>query len=151
MKANGEFFEGGESIERPMDLYPVYASLAANINVIAEGHELDPTSSDTNVREGVVQATVTAKDGKYELGINGLGAEGALPDGYRFLGWYEVELDEQGSPLLIRHTMVCFCTTKANGTTNRMSCRLRLRVPLCTNTGSSCPPTPRMSFPIPSI
>lgn len=100
MKANGEFFEGGESIERPMDLYPVYASLAANINVIVEGHELDPTSSDTNVREGVVQATVTAKDGKYELGINGLGAEGALPDGYRFLGWYEVELDEQGSPIV---------------------------------------------------
>ncbi|MFR4802693.1 MAG: hypothetical protein ACLT98_04825 [Eggerthellaceae bacterium] len=88
MKANGEFFEGGESIERPMDLYPVYASLAANINVIVEGHELDPTSLDTNVREGVVQATVTAKDGKYELGINGFGAEGALPDGYRFLGWY---------------------------------------------------------------
>ena len=100
MKANGEFFEGGESIERPMDLYPVYASLAANISVIAEGHELDPTSLDTNVREGVVQATVTPKDGKYELGINGLGAEGALPDGYRFLGWYEVELDEQGSPIV---------------------------------------------------
>lgn len=100
MKANGEFFEGGESIERPMDLYPVYASLAANINVIVEGHELDPTSLDTNVREGVVQATVTAKDGKYELGINGFGAEGALPDGYRFLGWYEVELDEQGSPIV---------------------------------------------------
>ena len=103
MKANGEFFEGGESIERPMDLYPVYASLAANINVIVEGHELDPTSSDTNVREGVVQATVTAKDGKYELGINGLGAEGALPDGYRFLGWYEVELDEQGNPKYTEH------------------------------------------------
>lgn len=100
MKANGEFFEGGESIERPMDLYPVYASLGMNINVIAEGHELDSTSSDANVREGVVEATVTAKDGKYELGINGLGADGALPDGYRFLGWYEVELDEQGSPVV---------------------------------------------------
>lgn len=99
MKANGEFFEGGEPIERPMDLYPVYASLAANINVIAEGHELDPTSSDTNVREGVVEATVTAKDGKYELGITGLGTDGALPDGYRFVGWYEVELDEQNNPI----------------------------------------------------
>lgn len=99
MKANGEFFEGGESIERPMDLYPVYASLAANINVIAEGHELDPTSSDTNVREGVVEATVTAKDGKYELGINGLGADGTLPEGYRFLGWYEVEVDDEGNLL----------------------------------------------------
>lgn len=99
MKAAGEFFEGGESIERPMDLYPVYASLAANINVIAEGHELDPASSDVNVREGVAQATVTAKDGKYELGINGLSAEGALPDGYRFLGWYEVKQNANGEPV----------------------------------------------------
>ena len=45
-------------VYKRQDLYPVYASLAANINVIAEGHELDPTSLDTNVREGVVQATV---------------------------------------------------------------------------------------------
>lgn len=105
MKANGEFFEGGESIERPMDLYPVYASLAANINVIAEGHELDSKSSDLNLREGVVEATVTAKDGKYELGIKGLNADGtyttdgALPDGYRFLGWYEVKQNENGDPV----------------------------------------------------
>lgn len=99
MKASGTFFEGGEPIERPMDLYPAYASLGANINVIAEGHELDPTSSDVNVREGVAQATVTAKDGKYELGINGLSAEGALPDGYRFLGWYEVKQNANGEPV----------------------------------------------------
>lgn len=99
MKASGTFFEGGEPIERPMDLYPVYASLGANINVIAEGHELDSTSSDVNVREGVAQATVTAKDGKYELGINGLSAEGALPDGYRFLGWYEVKRNANGEPV----------------------------------------------------
>lgn len=99
MKASGTFFEGGEPIERPMDLYPVYASLGANINVIAEGHELDSTSSDVNVREGVAQATVTAKGGKYELGINGLSAEGALPDGYRFLGWYEVKQNANGEPV----------------------------------------------------
>ncbi len=100
MKAAGEFFEGGESIERPMDLYPVYASLAANINVIAEGHELVSSEHGPNVREGVVEATVTAKGGKYQLGIKGLNADGTLPDGYRFLGWYEVELDEQGSPIV---------------------------------------------------
>lgn len=100
MKANGEFFEGGESIERPMDLYPVYASLGANINVIAEGHELDSTSSDLNLREGVVRATVTPEAGKYKLGIEGLNADGTLPDGYRFLGWYEVEQDEQGGPVV---------------------------------------------------
>lgn len=106
MKANGEFFEGGESIERPMDLYPVYASLGMNINVIAEGHELDSTSSDLNVREGVLEANVTAVDGKYVLSAQGYDAdeklmpEGELPDGYRFLGWYEVEVDEAGEPVV---------------------------------------------------
>ena len=105
MKAAGEFFEGGESIERPMDLYPVYASLAANINVIAEGHELVSSEHGSNVREGVVEATVTAKYGQYELGIKGLNAngtptdDGALPDGYRFLGWYEVKQNENGDPV----------------------------------------------------
>lgn len=105
MKAAGEFFEGGESIERPMDLYPVYASLAANINVIAEGHELVSSEHGSNVREGVVEATVIAKDGQYELGIKGLNADGtptddgALPDGYRFLGWYEVKQNENGDPV----------------------------------------------------
>lgn len=106
MKAHGKFFEGGEPIERPMDLYPVYASLAMNINVIAEGHELDPTNADLNVREGVLKANVTADNGKYSLSVQGfnadgtLMAEGELPDGYRFLGWYEVELDEQGAPVV---------------------------------------------------
>lgn len=105
MKANGRFFEGGESIERPMDLYPVYASLGANINVIAEGHELDSTSSDLNVREGVLKANVTAVDGKYVLSVQGYDAdgklmpEGELPDGYRFLGWYEVKQNEEGEPV----------------------------------------------------
>lgn len=106
MKANGRFFEGGEPIERPMDLYPVYASLGANIDVIAEGHELDSTRADRNVREGVVEATVASKGGKYELGIRGLREDGSpmaageLPDGYRFLGWYEVEQDGQGNPIV---------------------------------------------------
>ena len=105
MKANGTFFEGGEPIERPMDLYPVYASLGANINVIAEGHELDSTSSDLNVREGVLKANVTAVDGKYVLSVQGYDADGklmpdgALPDGYRFLGWYEVKQNENGDPV----------------------------------------------------
>ena len=105
MKAGGEFFEGGEVIERPMDLYPVYASLGANINVIAEGHELDSTSSDLNLREGVLKANVTAVGGKYVLSVQGYDAngklmpEGELPDGYRFLGWYEVKQNEEGKPI----------------------------------------------------
>lgn len=111
MKTSGSFYEGGEPVERPMDLYPVYASLGANIEVVAEGHELvdgkapQGTSFGTNVREGVVQANLTPVNGRYELSITGLDAsnnplpDGKLPDGYRFLGWYEIELDGQGNPL----------------------------------------------------
>ena len=116
MKAAGEFFEGGESIERPMDLYPVYASLAANINVIAEGHELVSSEHGPNVREGVVEATVTAKGGKYQLGIKGLNADGTLPDGYRFLGWYEVKQNENGDPVYTEKPGVVYDAAGATST-----------------------------------
>lgn len=105
MKANGRFFEGGESIERPMDLYPVYASLGMNINVIVEGHELI-AGGDTNIRENVAMGKVVSEKGQYKLTIQGynpggkLMPEGELPDGYRFLGWYEVELDGTGKPVV---------------------------------------------------
>lgn len=105
MKANGRFFEGGESIERPMDLYPVYASLGMNINVIVEGHELI-AGGDTNIRENVAMGKVVSDNGQYKLTIQGynpggkLMPEGELPDGYRFLGWYEVELDGTGKPVV---------------------------------------------------
>ena len=121
MKANGEFFEGGEPIERPMDLYPVYASLGANIGVIAEGHELVDPTNFSNVRENVVQANVTPIDGKYQLSIQGINpdgslmAEGELPDGYRFLGWYEIDQDDRGNPI---HTDVQGVVVDASGTTS---------------------------------
>lgn len=105
MKANGRFFEGGESIERPMDLYPVYASLGMNVNVIVEGHELI-AGGDTNIRENVAMGKVVSDNGQYKLTIQGynpdgkLMPEGELLDGYRFLGWYEVELDGTGKPVV---------------------------------------------------
>lgn len=105
MKAKGQFFEGGESIERPMDLYPVYASLGMNVDVIVEGHELI-AGGDTNIRENVAMGKVVSENGQYKLTIQGYNAdgsamaEGELPDGYRFLGWYEVELDEAGNPVV---------------------------------------------------
>lgn len=109
MKANGRFFEGGESIERPMDLYPVYASLGMNVNVIVEGHELI-AGGDTNIRENVAMGKVVSENGQYKLTIQGynpdgiLMPEGELPDGYRFLGWYEVELDDAGNPVVASTT-----------------------------------------------
>lgn len=105
-KEKGKFFEGGEPVERSMDLYPVYTStVMKNIAVIAEGHELDSTKSDMNIREGVLKADVKAENGKYVLYVQGYDAdgnlmpEGELPDGYRFVGWYEVKKDENGNPV----------------------------------------------------
>lgn len=105
-KEKGKFFEGGEPIERSMDLYPVYTSTVMNnIAVIAEGHELDSSKPDMNIREGVLKADVKAENGKYVLYVQGYDAdgnlmpEGKLPDGYRFLGWYEVKKDENGNPV----------------------------------------------------
>ncbi|MFR2950311.1 MAG: hypothetical protein ACLTKG_02460 [Collinsella intestinalis] len=66
IKANGLFFEGGESIERPMDLYPVYASLGMNVNVIVEGHELI-AGGDANIRENVAMGKVVSENGQYKL------------------------------------------------------------------------------------
>lgn len=109
MKANGRFFEGGESIERPMDLYPVYASLGMNVDVIVEGHELI-AGGDTNIRENVAMGKVVSDNGQYKLTIQGynpdgkLMPEGELPDGYRLLGWYEVELDDAGNPVVASTT-----------------------------------------------
>lgn len=109
IKANGLFFEGGESIERPMDLYPVYASLGMNVNVIVEGHELI-AGGDANIRENVAMGKVVSENGQYKLTLQGynpdgsLMPEGELPDGYRFLSWYEVELDDAGNPVVASTT-----------------------------------------------
>lgn len=109
IKANGLFFEGGESIERPMDLYPVYASLGMNVNVIVEGHELI-AGGDTNIRENVAMGKVVSENGQYKLTLQGYNSdgtlmpEGELPDGYRFLSWYEVELDDAGNPVVASTT-----------------------------------------------
>lgn len=112
LKADGKFFEGGEPIERPMDLYPVYADLKSNVKVIVEGHELDGVDPDGNEkifeRAGVAQGVVVGDKGNYTLNIKGWDASldnnaggwaDALPDGYRFLGWYRVNVDAGGNPV----------------------------------------------------
>lgn len=106
MKSSGAFYEGGEPIERPMDLYPVYASIASNVTMVVEGNELDDSTSE-NLRQGVAEAKLVADKGSYTLTIVGAGENGTLPDGYRFMGWYELDLDEQGKPRYTEFEGVC--------------------------------------------
>lgn len=85
----GAFVKAGDAIVQPMDLYPVYADYASNIITRFEGNEQD-ASDDFTLREGVGRTDVVKKqDGRYAVTMTGAQNDGTLPDGYRFLGWYE--------------------------------------------------------------
>lgn len=85
----GAFVKPGDPIVQPMDLYPIYADYASNIVTQFEGNEQD-ASDDFTLREGVGRTDVVKKDDGYAIRMVGALDNGALPDGYRFLGWYEV-------------------------------------------------------------
>lgn len=96
IKASGAFYEAGDPVDKPMDLYPIYSDYASNIVTEIEGY----TSQDNvTVRNGVGSTgakPVSNPDGttSYQVFVKDVqGTElsngGALPDGYRFLGWYK--------------------------------------------------------------
>ncbi len=107
LKSAGAFFPVGSAItvSEPMDFYPVYTDYASNVITVFEGNEQDG-SSNTTLREGVGSTTVvaTTHEGSassaasttYTIKVldasgKALSDGGALPDGYRFLGWYETK------------------------------------------------------------
>ena len=79
-----------------MDLYPIYIDYSVNILTEIEGYSAD---ADKTVRSSVGSThveKVTNTDGitSYRVFVkdatgNDLSVDGALPDGYRFLGWYK--------------------------------------------------------------
>lgn len=94
----------------PTDFYPVYSDYVSNIMTVFEGNEQDATDDQTR-RDGVGKTDVkveTAEDGTgvYTVRVcdvdnKPLSEDGALPDGYRFLGWYENKGTED-APLVVR-------------------------------------------------
>ncbi|MBQ6323623.1 MAG: hypothetical protein IJI22_02190 [Bacilli bacterium] len=88
LKSNNDFYEAGDEITKTLDLYPIYVDLVSNINLVFEGNELD-SSNNAYERTGVGSATVTVNnDNTVTLSVVGAN-NGSLPDGYRFLGWYD--------------------------------------------------------------
>ena len=91
----------------PTDFYPVYSDYVSNILTEFEGHDPD----DKTKREGVGKTYVkvgTAEDGTsaytvqvLDVSGNAISKYGTLPDGYRFLGWYENKGTED-APLEVR-------------------------------------------------
>lgn len=100
LKNAGAFYPAGAEITvfGPTDFYPVYSDYVSNIMTVFEGNERDATDDQTR-RDGVGKTDVkveTAEDGTgvYTVQVcdvdnKPLSEDGALPDGYRFLGWYE--------------------------------------------------------------
>lgn len=109
LKNKGAFYPAGSEITvvGPTDFYPVYSDYVSNILTEFEGHDPD----DKTKREGVGKTYVkvgTAEDGTSAytvqvLDVSGkaISEEGQLPDGYRFLGWYENKGTED-APLEVR-------------------------------------------------
>ena len=96
IKASGAFYEAGDPVDKPMDLYPIYSDYASNIVTEIEGYT---NQDNVTVRDGVGSTgakPVSNPDGttSYQVFVKDVqGTElsngGALPDGYRFLGWYK--------------------------------------------------------------
>lgn len=112
LKSKGAFYPAGSEITvvRPTDFYPVYSDYASNIITVFEGNEQDKTDNET-LRDGVGSTNVvqTAKDGAsvYTVQVRNtdgtpLSEGGELPDGYRFLGWYESRQAADGSTVEVR-------------------------------------------------
>ncbi len=112
LKNQGAFYPAGSEITvvRPTDFYPVYSDYVSNIMTEFEGHEQDATEDKTQ-RDGVGKTHVkvtTAEDGSsvytvQVLDVSGkaISEDGKLPEGYRFLGWYENK-GTKDAPLEVR-------------------------------------------------
>ena len=92
LKQNGSFYQTGDPVEKPMELYPVYADLISNAITVFEGNEQD-NNSNRSLREDVGITWVTMDDNNVAtIHVGGVGSTNdeltAFPEGYRFLGWY---------------------------------------------------------------
>lgn len=112
LKNQGAFYPAGSEITvvRPTDFYPVYSDYVSNIMTVFEGNEQDELD-DVTQRVDVGNTHVDVQAGKngtssYTVQVRGvdnkpLSEGGTLPDGYRFLGWYENKGTED-APLEVR-------------------------------------------------
>lgn len=112
LKNAGAFYPAGTEITvlGPTDFYPVYSDYVSNIMTVFEGHEQDELDDETQrVDVGNTHVDVQAAgDGSsiYTVQVcdvdnRPLSEDGVLPDGYRFLGWYENKGTED-APLEVR-------------------------------------------------
>lgn len=112
LKNQGAFYPAGSEITvvGPTDFYPVYSDYVSNIMTVFEGNEQDELG-DVTQRVDVGNTHVDVQPGEngtssYTVQVRDkdnkpLSDGGKLPDGYRFLGWYENKGTED-APLEVR-------------------------------------------------
>lgn len=113
LKTKGSFYPAGSeiSVVGPTDFYPVYSDYVSNIITVFEGNEQDTTDNEA-LRDGVGNTHVDVQPGEngtssYTVQVRDkdnkpLSDGGDLPDGYRFLGWYENKQNADGSSVEVR-------------------------------------------------
>ena len=113
LKNQGAFYPAGSEITvvRPTDFYPVYSDYVSNIMTEFEGNEQDELD-DVTQRVGVGNTRVDVQSGEngtssYTVQVRDkdnkpLSDGGKLPEGYRFLGWYENKRNADGSEVEVR-------------------------------------------------
>lgn len=112
LKNQGAFYPAGSEIivVGPTDFYPVYSDYVSNIMTVFEGNEQDELG-DVTQRVDVGNTHVDVQPGEngtssYTVQVRDVNNKplsdgGTLPDGYRFLGWYENKGTED-APLEVR-------------------------------------------------
>lgn len=112
LKNQGAFYPAGSEITvvGPTDFYPVYSDYVSNIMTVFEGNEQDELG-DVTQRVDVGNTHVDVQPGEngtssYTVRVRDVNNKplsdgGTLPDGYRFLGWYENKGTED-APLEVR-------------------------------------------------
>lgn len=125
LKNKGSFYPAGSviTVVGPTDFYPVYSDYVSNIMTVFEGNEQDTlddvtqrvdvgnTHVDVQVGDnGTSSYTVQVRDMNNKL----LSEGGTLPDGYRFLGWYENKRAADGSEVEVRVSRDSSYTLPAN-------------------------------------
>lgn len=125
LKNKGSFHPAGSviTVVGPTDFYPVYSDYVSNIMTVFEGNEQDTlddvtqrvdvgnTHVDVQVGDnGTSSYTVQVRDMNNKL----LSEGGTLPDGYRFLGWYENKQAADGSTVEVRVSRDSSYTLPAN-------------------------------------
>lgn len=112
LKNQGALYPAGSEITvvGPTDFYPVYSDYVSNIMTVFEGNEQDELG-DVTQRVDVGNTHVDVQPGEngtssYTVQVRDVNNKplsdgGTLPDGYRFLGWYENKGTED-APLEVR-------------------------------------------------